>query len=52
MKIEISLSKEEKISRIKKHSRNIKIPLNKVMMSKKQKQKNDRRSWKKDLLSK
>jgi hypothetical protein len=52
MKIEIKLSKEELVTRIKKHSREQIIPNRKIMMSKKQKQKNDRRSWKKDLLSK
>ena len=45
----MNLTAEELISRIKKHSRSIKIPKNKIFISKKQKQKNDRRSWKRDL---
>lgn len=49
MKIEIKLSEKEILTRIKKHSREIRIPTNKVMISKKQKQKADRRSWKRDL---
>lgn len=49
MKIEIKFSKEEIISRIKKNSREIIIPRNKIMISKKQRQKTDRRSWKRDL---
>jgi hypothetical protein len=52
MKLEIKLSNEELITRIKKHSRQQVIPIRKIMISKKQKKKNDRRSWKKDLLSK
>lgn len=52
MKIEIKLSKEEIISRIKKHSRKNVIPINKIFISKKQKQRDDRRSWKRDLLPK
>lgn len=50
MKVEIKLSKEELISRIKKHSRKTVIPKNKIYVSKKQKQRDDRRSWKRDLL--
>ena len=41
MKIEIKLSEKEIITRIRKHSREIKIPRNKIMISKKQKQKDN-----------
>lgn len=50
--MENKISKEELVSRIKKHSRQIIIPKNKIFLSKKEKQKRDRRSWRKDLHSK
>jgi hypothetical protein len=50
--MENKLTKEELVSRIKKHSRVTVIPKNKIILSKKEKQKRDRRSWRKDLHSK
>jgi hypothetical protein len=49
MKIEEKIPIEEIVTRIKKHSRQIIIPKNRIICSKKQKQKDDRRSWKRDL---
>ena len=49
MKLEIRISKDELASRVKRNSRGIRIPAQKVIQNKKHKVLNDRKSWRKEV---